>query len=377
MRSFFISLVFLVVSLGVAYSLVGGAPWESEFGTYWAATSLLMRGENIYDSEQLRNFCLVSGVGFTGPRYPPPFTAILLAPFTLFTFPTAAKLFLLVNLLATALAVRVATKILRISDQSSSVYVVPALFLPCLLPILFGQTSALVMVAVYSALFFAMRGRWTYAGMLLGLALLKPHLWSLTGLYLFFRCPSRQRGWFVLGGAAVVSGLIALVSFVAPESLGQWISMNARPLEWVGASPIGWFRRMAATPEVPYPTWPIYLSVATALVLVFWLAWRQRSQGIDPETALITLCLSCIFSPYLFFFDQCVLLIVGLHLAGRFDSLRGNPLVRGVGFLFLMVPWILFVLGMWIEASGIVSILGLSWLLSSRLAFQTKVARKQ
>jgi len=159
MHPAFLSLLSLLVGLGVAYLFIGGAPWESEFGTYWAATSLLMKGGNVYDAEALQNFCLEAGVSFTGPLHPPPFTTIILAPFTLFPFSTAAKLFFVFNLGATVLATWISTQLLMTDTKRCVVSVVPAAFLPTLLPILFGQTSTIVMTSVYAGTLLARRGR--------------------------------------------------------------------------------------------------------------------------------------------------------------------------------------------------------------------------
>jgi hypothetical protein len=363
LRSFTFTTIFLILALFCGYSVVGGTPWESEFGTYWAATRLLISGLNPYDPATLREWCTAHGIHFTGPLHPPPFTVIMLAPFAALPFHTAARAFFTVNLIATALSAEIARNILGLHHRSLINYAAPALFLPSILPILFGQTSSLVTLALYAAILSAMRDRWAWAGALLGMALLKPHLWSITGLYFLIRCPADQRSRFICGGLAVLAILLGISTIASPDSLTQWLSTSARPLSWIGASPISSVRLALGTPSHPYPQWPIYVAILAALVVAIFLSVRQKTQGLNLRTLLATLCLSAIFAPYLFFFDLCVLLVVAMHSLERFSS--PSPRICGsrFGFLFLITPWVLFISGMWAKETGIVTILGLFSLL--------------
>ena len=300
---------------------------------------------------------------YRSPLHPPPFTTIILAPFTLFPFSTAAKLFFVFNLGATVLATWISTQLLMTDTKRCVVSVVPAAFLPTLLPILFGQTSTIVMTSVYAGTLLARRGRWGSAGTLLSFALLKPHLWSMTGLYLLLRCPKNKRLSFLLGGLTVVALLVMVVLICAPSSFSQWLSANPDPLKWVGASPMGWIRRIFGTPQTPYPVWPLFVSTLVAPVLTLWIAYRQKEPGIQVQAISLTLCLSCIFSPYLFFFDECVLLLVAIYLASSIDSFLHDRIAKASAFLFFIAPWVLYILNLWVTESGIVAVLGLIALL--------------
>jgi hypothetical protein len=126
---------------------------------------------------------------------------------------------------------------------------------------------------------------------------------------------------------------------------------------------MGWIRRIFGTPQTPYPVWPLFVSTLVAPVLTLWIAYRQKEPGIQVKAISLTLCLSCIFSPYLFFFDECVLLLVAIYLASSIDSFLHDRIAKSLAFLFFLAPWVLYILNLWVAESGIVAVLGLIALL--------------
>jgi hypothetical protein len=181
----------------------------------------------------------------------------------------------------------------------------------------------------------------------------------MTGLYLLLRCPKNKRLSFLLGGLTVVALLVMVVLICAPSSFSQWLSANPDPLKWVGASPMGWIRRIVGTPQTRYPVWPLFVSTLAAPVLTLWIAYRQKGPGIQVQSIALTLCLSCILSPYLFFFDECVLLLVAIYLASSINSFQHDRIAKALALLFFLAPWVLYILNLWVTESGIVVVLGL------------------
>lgn len=180
-----------------------GAPF-SDFDYFHAAGVAVLEGDFVraYDEGWFRSHqARLYGQDLRGPwSYPPPF-GLVVAPFGLFSRGWAMLLFMLPGLLAYLWTVR------RLAGARPATALL-LLLGPCLGVTLFGQNGFLTgTLGGLTALGLAERRRW--AGVPLGLMVIKPHLALGFGLYALVR-----RDWPTLaiaaGTAAAAAGLATL-----------------------------------------------------------------------------------------------------------------------------------------------------------------------
>jgi hypothetical protein len=200
-------------------------------------------------------------------------------------------------------------------------YLAALFFSPVLSAILMGQITFLVLFGVAASMLLIKRGQWFWAGAVLILTSLKPHLVMLVGPYLMFYMAMRKRwaGWLGFGAAGVLC-LVVLFSLRPSWIVDFSALLRAPPIGWMTPT-LGGFLSLFG-----FGQWPRYIGLGFLLLLPFFL---RRPDLFSLETAVSVLTLLTI--PTTFFgwsFDQSLLLapiaqIVG-WLSGPVRSVMGR-----------------------------------------------------
>jgi hypothetical protein len=186
-----------------------------------------------------------------------------------------------------------------------------AAFLPLYVVVLQGQSDAFMLLALTGAYLAWARGRRGWAGILCGLALIKPQMILLVPV--LFLARRSWRGLAGLGGVAAVLGLVSLLS-VGPGGVRDYLEVV---FSWV----------LGRTPGPPITTQTVYslrgllelmpgghlpaimvLIVLLALVGLS-LSWRPDVPRLDMALAIAA---SVVLSPYQNLHDLSLLVIPGI-----------------------------------------------------------------
>jgi len=226
-RRIFIVIGMLAILVGVANVVVND--WTSEatagdpydFGLNWVAAQRLVDSEPLYD----RAASLADGLRLVGPsmldtNHNPfssfiglPTTALLYAPFTVFDYETAGKLFRLTAVLAMFAAIGVATLALPSASRlpAGLIGVGAALVsTPFIESIFLGQVDGFLMLGLALAFVGVAHDRWGLVGFGIGIAALLKISPAILLVYLALRHKWRAV-WFGIGTVAVLLVVAAAV----------------------------------------------------------------------------------------------------------------------------------------------------------------------
>jgi len=288
-----------------------GSFGTSDFIEYWSAGQLLRQGKSPYDFDALYN--VERSVGWLGETplimWNPPWTLTLMLPLAFLPFNIAAFLWFCVNLAilfacsATAWRLFVPERFLR---QVEIAWIAAFVFMPAIFTLQMGQISSLVLLGVAGFLFFVARGNDILAGACLALTMVKPHVIYLLLVTLCWWIATRRRWRVLLGLAAALVGLTAVVLCFSPHCVEHYLlAMREPPLYWrtptlggVLRILLGWEHRWLQF----FPS--VILSLATLICLIVKAAEFDWDQAISP-----ILLISVPTAAYGWSFDQVVLLI--------------------------------------------------------------------
>lgn len=312
--------------------------FKQDFSAYWLWVNYWTRGENPYDTEQLRAYARSLTCALTGSHYVPPFIVPLLVPVMMWPLNVAAVLWAILNVLMVAHIARV---MLRdgcpTGRNRGPLAVALLLFSPATAAcVAYGQFGILCAWAMVVASQSTLRAV-SFLPVVLALAAIKPHLGYIYWLS-FVGDAVRARKI----GVCVSTVFIALVSTVlveafTPGAVASWLQGAGGALTWMGASPITYLRLLAQTPEQPASLWPVLVGPLLAIGYAAWhlkSAGRQFDRQLDlPLFAALSLCTT----PYLWSLDFPVLLIAELAVLARFgfSSLSDRRLRIAAGIVMI------------------------------------------
>ncbi len=319
-----------------------GKPLGYDFIAFWSAAKLTLAGHPALVFDEAALSAVQHAAAAFRPdivfpwHYPPPFLLAVL-PLGFLPYPAALALFVL----ATA-ALYAALARCVLSDRRA--WIVTAATPAALINLLDGQNAFLTVALAGFALLWLDRRPWL-AGVLIGLAALKPHLAVLFPLALLAEGRWRSLAAAAATGVALAGASLAVFGW---ETLAAFL--HHLPLT----------QDMAASGAVPWGTMPsayvfaLSLGVSTTaanvlqgLVALFaavcvWRAWRRRSAPFEAKAAVL-LTASLLVSPYLFYYDLlwaalAVAFLVRLGLRDGFG--RGERDILFFAWLapVLMVP---------------------------------------
>lgn len=195
-----------------------------------------------------------------------------------------------------------------------------------------SQMSSLVALPPLIGIALFMRGRDFAAGLLLSLAVLKPHVVFLPMCTVAFWTLLGRRWGVVLG--VFVGGFLGAASaeLLYPGVLHWWVFREVWPLQVHGGTLSGVVRRFAMSQGGEDP---IFVALLVPLVVVpsFLLALYRYARSPTSVAVAWSLLLNFIATPYGFVFDQTVLIVAQGYLVSRCGSQAGRR--RGLAAIVL------------------------------------------
>jgi hypothetical protein len=306
----------LIVLLILGVSLCLFWLWEISFKTnfgssdfigYWSATHLLVKGENPYDPALMEMIQkdIEMGWDVTIMAWNPPLLFVFLLPLGWLSFTTAKFIWMIVSIMIFLGASLMLMEIYIPKDRSETrlLFLLFAICLPQMISGLYmGQVTFLVFFGMTASLFLLNKGYIFWAGAVLALIFIKPHLVVLSLVYvLIYMARKRQfEGWVGL----TVAGMkcILILFFFRPIWIQDLLEqMNHSPINWFTPTIGGFISYLGISENFNYV---IFL----LLPLPVFLAWCRPEINPYRVVAFLTL----ITVPLTFFgwsYDQIILLI--------------------------------------------------------------------
>ncbi len=289
---------------------------QTDFVSFWAASTLTLAGTPVaaYDLDVHRAMEMTAvAIDGTIPfTYPPPYLFAVL-PFGLMPYAMAHAVWV---------ATTVSAYIAAANKLVQGAGILALAFPPAIICGIGGQNSFLI-AAIFMSGMTLLTPRPFVAGLTLGLIVFKPHLGLLLPLALV-----AAREWRAFAGAAVSTVGLMLLS-VAAFGWASWEGFFARmPLagEIAEAGLVSWNKmasiyaalRLIGVPD--YVALAAHAAIAIAACILVWRVWRT-SVDIAPRAAVLG-CATLLISPYVFIYDQ-VLLVPALAYLWQRNTNRG------------------------------------------------------
>jgi len=288
-----------------------GSFGTDDFLEYWSAGQLLRQGKNPYDFDALLDIERSVGWPEEAPliMWNPPWTLPLVLPLAFLPFNMAALLWFCINLAILFVCSAAAWRLFApegFANRIGLAWMAAFVFMPAIFTLRMGQISSLILLGVVGFIFYTAKGRDILAGASLALAMVKPHVVYLLLVTLCWWTATRRRWGALLGLAAALAVLMAVVLCFSPRCVEHYLqAMREPPLYWrtptlggVLRVLVGWEHR-----------WLQFLpSAVLSLVTLFCLT--QRAAKFEWRRAIgPILLISVPTAAYGWSFDQIVLLI--------------------------------------------------------------------
>jgi Glycosyltransferase family 87 len=311
-----------------AVPFAGHLAASRDFISYWSAGWQLVHHANPYDRAAVGNLEHAMGFDARGilVMRNPPWALPLAYPLGFLDLRVAVVLWTL--LLVACLIVSVFI-VHRLHDSPpNNIRWLGFAFTPAIICLIMGQTSLFVLLGL--ALFLRYHSSRPFAaGAALWFCALKPHLFLPFGIALLAWMVF-TRAWKIAAGAAVtLAAATALGFLLAPHAWPDYIAMLRSPLVAGEAIPcIGnalghWF--------FPAHHWTQYLPVALACLWAFGYYWRRCERWDWISNGSLLMLISLLLGPYVWLYDQCLLVPALLHAA---YCARSRP---PIGILSLLI----------------------------------------
>jgi hypothetical protein len=290
-----------------------------DFVEYWAASRLLLTGNNPYSPEQL--FELQRSVGWRESMpllmWNPPWTLTFILPFALPNFDIAQALWLLLNIF---IVVFCANKLWFVYGGPATTYrrawLVVLTFAPAYLVLLLGQIGPLILLGLVGFLLCTKRQHWKWAGAFTILVSIKPHL-----LYLFWIALAlwtiEKRQWQLMIGATVSGFIAATIPLLfSPSVYMDYVQLNTTgtwptPYDWQTPTIGGAARLFFGGNKV-------WLQFVPCFIGIVWLLFhwhRSKTKWDWSEQLPIVIVVSLATAPFAWSFDYVVLLPAIIQVA--------------------------------------------------------------
>lgn len=337
----------IVAFLGVP-DLPTAAPVPiSDYVQYWAASRVNLAGGNPYDWHELLAAEREAEPSLPTPvmMWNPPWTLSLVLLPSLLPYLPSRTLWLVVSGLVLAASARLLWSYWGgRSQQLAPVIVLALVFPPSVFALVMGQISPLLLLGIAGFLVFEKKGRPGAAGAVAAVTLVKPQVvYLLWAALLIWSLHGRQ--WRFLGGAAASVAAMSLLPLVTnPRVFLDYVhAVRERTPDYFVTPTLGTFLRLLVSWEYSW------LMFAPAIIGVGWLVvhWHTQGRAWDWSNRIsLVLLLSVVTSPYVWLFDQVILLLPALQVAaahGRLPS-RATKVALGVygaaaAAAFVMLAW--------------------------------------
>lgn len=281
---------------------------ESDFMIYWAATYLIRNGQNPYNLELIKS--IQAAQVHWKPEvhtmaWNPPFLFIFLLPFAGMSFLIAKFTWLITSLLIviTAAFMLIYVYMKDASPRAKLTFVVFAVAFPAVITGLYmGQVTFLVFWGLVASLFLIKREHWFWAGAVLILTSIKPHIVLLPGIYLvvYMARLRKFQGWAGLVTAITVG--FAILLLLAPDLINNMMGETSVASGRWATSTIGGLLSYWNITEAARFLFVLLLPLAV------YMAMHPEKFTVEFSVALLTL----INLPTTFYgwsYDQTILLI--------------------------------------------------------------------
>jgi hypothetical protein len=346
-----------------------------DFFSFFAAARLFLArgGAHVYELGAQKQFQDQITAQWPGhfillPYIHPPYYTLLIAPLGWLPFRTAYLVFGAINLLLAVAAITLLIRGNRFRRGGAVVGAAVAVgFLPLFVTLLQGQSDLLMLLPLTGAYLAWNRGRTGTAGVLAGLALVKPHLVLLIPLLFVAR-----RAWRAVGGFVAVASALSLISVVAFGLKGVLGYLQVVTGWAVGRGDV-WpitgqtvYSLRGFLEALPGGRLPALIVLLILLLLVgLSLSWRPDVRPLDMALAIAA---SVALSPYQNLHDLVLLLVPGFALATLLH--RGETHWPNLAAAVVVVAYaginMTLLAGTWSAALGVLLLAG--YLVAERLA---------
>jgi hypothetical protein len=279
-----------------------------DFWGYWSATFLLRNGQNPYDPEAMRLVQATqmhTGLDFTIMSWNPPSLFVVILPLTLLSIIPAKFIWLIANLALVTSTILILIKLYLPHDNAklNLAFMFFAFIMPQIMSgVYVGQVTILVTFGLVASMLLIKKNQWFWAGVVLILTSIKPHLVVLQIIYLLFYMAQNRKikGWAGIFAAGIAC-LVVLFAF-RPQLISDLVGLSKiAPTKWYTPTIGGWISYLGITEITRY-------LIALFLPIPFILAKYRTSLSMEFSIALLTL----ITVPFTFFgwsYDQVILLV--------------------------------------------------------------------
>jgi hypothetical protein len=298
---------------------------NGDFFEFWLAGKMFWEGRGLYDPviwdppHALHGNYLIKN-----PVFPyPPVLALFFAPLGLGSLPFAAVswVFICEGLILGTVALLVS--LWRMQGLSLKPYFWPLLvgvflFRPTMVTLRNGQLGALFLFLLALTVYFWEQKKWFWGGVCLAVVAIRPNLGlpilGLVGLWLAW-----TRRWTAILGVGVSAiGLILICFLMDPNWIQGMLSVGSEKISRTfGHHPVVWGLSFANCGFEPVCGWSWGgIAFLFAGALVIWTLWKNRA--IEAPLVKVGLLFSFALwgAPYLWAYDQILLVIPILGLAG-------------------------------------------------------------
>jgi alpha-1,2-mannosyltransferase len=324
-----------------AFALIG---WpanlfvDHDFVQYWLAGRALLFGQDPYDPTLWR--ALHADVGGNGSEIAPgagflypAVTAVAVLPFAVLPFALAAAAWFVALIASAVLGLAALARRLFTARPRWDLAVLllfAAVIRPDYLLPIDGNITGFLVAIVGVSLALLLDRRAFGAGAVLGLAVVKPHLFLVYVPALVLFADARDRLRLLAGGATTAAVLLAVSLALRPSWIGEWTRQSLR---------IGSYARTNLWGVVPADAAWLASLLACALVALLLVWWRVTRPAL-PTASAAALAISVLLAPYAFMIDQAVLLVGVAAFVSQVQGLAPAP--RNLLLLLLVAtasPW--------------------------------------
>jgi len=303
-----------------------------DFIEYWAAGRLNLIQGNPYSPEQIKALQVQVGRSEGVPlmMWNPPWTLALIMPFGLLDYATGRMLWLLLSL---AILCLVADWIWRFyggaPEQRWIAWLMACTFGPALQVLRLGQITPFLLLGVAGFLYLIENKRWFWAGGIVALWLIKPHLLYLVIVVLLLWMLEHRNFLPLLGLAAMLGAALAIAWLANPTLFQQYLIATTQypPVEWMTPT-LGGLLRSWLGPE---HFWLQFVPTALGSLWGIWYWFQHRVNWQWRERLPWLLLVSMATSAYGWNFDQVISLVAllpaGLSLLQESPSWKKGAFV--------------------------------------------------
>ena len=332
------------------YSLVSPNwydPRRQDFAAYWQAGSMILAGQNVYDTSQWVAVRQREGTALHSEptfQYPLPL-AVLFSPLALLPIRSAYILWLFCAQLAVLASILI---LLRFYPARSGYFELLAIlgvffFRPMFSILNSGQILPLLLLLISLGILLFTKNRWFAGGVALSVLALKPSIGApmllLSGLWLLSRKQWRGIAGLSTGGLV----LLLLGALVNPRWIVDYVSIGGSSLQkYFGMHPTLWgvVYQIFKTDRLSMAAG--ILGALAMLAAEAYLFWRKPS-GLNAFAALATIVpASLLAAPYSWNYDQILLVVpivfLLIHFGERYGTGKAALLMAGIiGLAFAML----------------------------------------